>query len=631
MNCCKEATIRVTGAFRTEPFWRNTRVAALSSTGSTTLTAGMLNYEWDEDLNNGSRPAGLTRLSATSVTGVSKLQDNGSTYGRGNATHSLTLYRHASGALVFGAGTVQWPWGLDSNHDRGSAAADVAVRQATVNLFADMGVQPGLLQPGLVPGTPDTTAPVSSITSPAAGSLVTSGTPRTVSGTAGDTGGGSVVSVEVSTNNGATWVAATGTTSWTYQWTPGAVGPVTLRSRATDSSGNRETPSAGVSVTVTAPAPDVTPPNVSVISPADGSTVVGSITVSAGASDNIGVVGVQFLLDGAPLGAEDTTAPYSVAWNTVGSANGGHALTARARDAAGNQASAPDVHVTVANIPPVTVPAVVGLTQSAASAAIVNAGLTVGAVTNAAHATIPSGSVTSQTPAAGASAPPNSAVALVISTGPPTGDPSLVAAYNFDAGTGTSVADASGSGRTGTITGATWSAAGKNGGAMSFDGTGDYVTVADSNSLDLTTGMTLQAWVRPTVVSGWRTVIMKETANGLAYALYAHDNAPRPAGYINVAGTDLAAIGTAQLPLNTWTHLALTYDGTTLRLYVNSVQAGTRAQTGAIATSSSPLRIGGNVPWGEYFTGQIDDVRLHNRALSAAEIQAMMALPVTGG
>ena len=191
----------MTGAYRTQPFWRNTRIAALSSSGSTTLTPGMLNYEWDEDLNNGSRPAGLTRLSATTVNGVNKLQDNGSTYATGNATHSLTLYRHASGALVFGAGTVQWSWGLDSNHDRGSAAADVAVRQATVNLLADMGIQAGSLQAGLVPGTPDTTAPVSTITSPAAGSTVTSGTPVTVSGTAGDTGGGSVVAVEVSTNN----------------------------------------------------------------------------------------------------------------------------------------------------------------------------------------------------------------------------------------------------------------------------------------------------------------------------------------------------------------------------------------------------------------------------------------------
>ena len=69
-------------------------------------------------------------------------------------------------ALVFGAGTVQWSWGLDANHDRGSAAPDVRMQQATVNLFADMGVQPGTLQPGLVlaSASTDTTAPTSTIT-----------------------------------------------------------------------------------------------------------------------------------------------------------------------------------------------------------------------------------------------------------------------------------------------------------------------------------------------------------------------------------------------------------------------------------------------------------------------------------
>jgi hypothetical protein len=628
VNCCKEDTIRVTGTYRTQPFWRNTRVASLSSTGSTTLTAGMLNYEWDEDLNNGSRPAGLTRLSATTISGVNKLQDNGNTYASGTATHSLTLYRHSSGALVFGAGTVQWSWGLDSNHDRGSAAADTAVRQATVNLFADMGVQPGSLQSGLVPGTVDTTAPGSVITAPTAGTSVTSGVVRTISGTASDTGGGSVASVEVSVNNGTTWVAATGTTSWSYQWTPSGSGSATLRSRATDSSGNRETPSAGVTVTIAPPAPDTTLPNASVTAPAGGSTVSGTINITASASDNVGVVGVQFRRNGVALGAEDTVAPYSIAWNTTAQINGGYLLSAVARDAAGNLGTSADVSVTVNNIPPVNVPPVAGLTLNDATAAITGAGLTVGTLTNGSHATIPSGSVISQNPAGNASAPPNSAVALVISTGPPPADASLVASYNFDTGSGTSVADTTGNGRTGTITGATWSTAGRTGGAMSFDGSGDYVTVADANSLDLTTGMTLQAWVRPSALSGWRTVILKERTGGLAYALYAHDNAPRPAAYINIGGTDRDALGAAQLPLNTWTHLATTYDGTTLRIYVNGTQVGSRAQTGAIGVSTSPLRIGGNVVWGEYFTGLIDDVRVHNRALTAAEIQALMSQPV---
>src|SRR4029077_15009400 len=130
-----------------QPFWRNTRIATIAAGGSTTLTPGMLGYEWDENLNNGSRPAGLVTLSSTSQSVTAKLQDNGSTYAAGTAVHALVQYRHPSGALGFGAGTVQISWGLDSTHDRGSAAADKAVQQATVNLFADMGgVQPGTLQ-----------------------------------------------------------------------------------------------------------------------------------------------------------------------------------------------------------------------------------------------------------------------------------------------------------------------------------------------------------------------------------------------------------------------------------------------------------------------------------------------------
>ena len=81
---------------------------------------------------------------------------------------------------------------------------------------------------------------------------------------------------------------------------------------------------------------DTTAPTVSLTAPANGATVSGTINVTATASDNVGVVGVQFLLDGNNLGAEDTTAPYSVSWNTSTATNGAHVLTARARDAADN-------------------------------------------------------------------------------------------------------------------------------------------------------------------------------------------------------------------------------------------------------------------------------------------------------
>lgn len=96
-------------------------------------------------------------------------------------------------------------------------------------------------------------------------------------------------------------------------------------------------------------APDTTPPSVAISSPANGSAVSGTITVSANASDNAAVVGVQFKLDGVNLGAEDTTAPYGVSWNTAAAADGSHTLTAVARDAAGNQTTSTAVVVTTGN------------------------------------------------------------------------------------------------------------------------------------------------------------------------------------------------------------------------------------------------------------------------------------------
>ena len=232
-------------------FWRGTTVAGQAAGATATLGTGTVGYEWDEDADNGFRPPGLIRLSSTPATGVQVLQDYGSTYGTGNATHSLTLYRAPSGALVFGAGTTQWSWGLDSNHDRGSGAASVPMKQATVNLFADMGAQPATLQTGLLAATAsaDSTAPTTTIAAPVAGSTVQSGSAMTVSGTATDTGGGVVGGVEVSTDGGTSWHPANGRGTWTYAWTPGTAGPTTIMARAADDSANLGA-SSSVSVTV---------------------------------------------------------------------------------------------------------------------------------------------------------------------------------------------------------------------------------------------------------------------------------------------------------------------------------------------------------------------------------------------
>jgi methionine-rich copper-binding protein CopC len=252
VNCCT-TDMEVDGVDGQMRFWRNTRVANLNGGQSTTLGSGILGYEWDESPDNGFQPAGLIRLSTTTRSGVDYLQDYGSTYGPGTATHHLTMYRSPSGALVFGAGTVQWAWGLDDNHSGGSSTtSDAAVRQATVNLFADMGVQPATLQSGLSAATAssDTTPPTSAISAPADGATVPVGQPLTVSGTATDTGGGKVGGVEVSTDNGTSWHPATGRASWSYTFTPGSNGTLTVRTRATDDSLRIETPSAGRTITV---------------------------------------------------------------------------------------------------------------------------------------------------------------------------------------------------------------------------------------------------------------------------------------------------------------------------------------------------------------------------------------------
>src|SRR5262245_29545754 len=128
------------------------------------------------------------------------------------------LPKEPNGPLVFGAGTVQWSsWGLDDNHDRGSAPPDVRMQQATVDLLADMGVQPATGQPGLFAATASTdgTPPSAAIVTPADGAVVASGGTVAISGTAADAGGGVVGGVEVSVDHGTTWHPANGRASWT--------------------------------------------------------------------------------------------------------------------------------------------------------------------------------------------------------------------------------------------------------------------------------------------------------------------------------------------------------------------------------------------------------------------------------
>ena len=251
--------LNVPASYGQRRFWRNTDVAGLDEGATAVLGRGVLGHEWDQDIDNGVRPAGLIRLSETTVDNVAYVQDWGSIYDSGSATHHMTLYRAPSGALVFSAGSAQYSWGLDDLHTyfitpsgrvRPSPMGAVpAMQQATVNLLADMEVQPASLQPELMMAEPsqDSTGPLAQIGTPRDGAVL--GQVVTVSGTAVEREGGVVSAVEVSTDDGVTWHPAVGTERWHYKWrVPAGVSETTILSRATDDSGNIGPVSHGVVV-----------------------------------------------------------------------------------------------------------------------------------------------------------------------------------------------------------------------------------------------------------------------------------------------------------------------------------------------------------------------------------------------
>src|SRR5690606_21651525 len=136
-----DAAIQVPSKYKNLSFWRNTGVPGLADGQAATLAPKTLGLGRDCEQYNEFCPEARITMSSTMV---------------GNLNHKLSLYRHSSGAWVFGAGTVQWSWGLDGEHLGGPNVVSSDMQQATVNLFADMGVQPATLQGGLTPATMST-------------------------------------------------------------------------------------------------------------------------------------------------------------------------------------------------------------------------------------------------------------------------------------------------------------------------------------------------------------------------------------------------------------------------------------------------------------------------------------------
>ena len=171
--------------------------------------------------------------------------------------------------------------------------------------------------------------------------------------------------------------------------------------------------------------------------------------------------------------------------------------------------------------------------------------------------------------AQGDNSAPSSASATTLANPPPAG---LVASYDFEEGAGTVLHDSSGYGNNGAITGAEWVTLGQKGLQLSADSS---VIVPGSPSLDLTGALTLEAWVNPSTLGGWTPVIVKEQEDGLCYSLFANNTWPDSRVFIDQEQQHVS--GNQRIPLNAWTHLAATYDGAALQLYLNGALVGGKA------------------------------------------------------
>jgi RHS repeat-associated protein len=202
--------------------------------------------------------------------------------------------------------------------------------------------------------------------------------------------------------------------------------------------------------------------------------------------------------------------------------------------------------------------------------------------------------------------------------------PGPVAAYSFDEGEGEVAGDSAGE-HDGAVSGAAW-VPGKFGPALRFEGDGeDKVTVPSSPDLELTEGFTIDAWVKPGVRYNYYPVVEKETPGSFGYE-FGLSGGVWPTASVHPEGSYAEEVfGGEPIPRHKWSNVAVTYDGTHLRLYVDGELSGTEAVS-APRGGAGALLIGSSEPFG--FTGKIDELRIYDRALDGEEIQMEEATPI---
>jgi hypothetical protein len=289
---------------------------------------------------NFSYPTGLLTFVSIDTTGTAFSIQAENTGGSGQVKLGRGTTTAVTGDQLVGKVTFQ------AGATGGAATLAFVSGTALVSSTTNQDILGSLAATGGGTYTIDTAAPTANVTAPANNATLSLGSTPTITATASDVDS-SITKVEIYVD-GALKTTLT-TSPYNYTWNTGVtLGAHTIQAKAYDTFSNIGT-SSTVNVTVT----DQTAPTVSITAPAASSFVTGSsVSVTSNASDNVGVSGVQFKLDGTNLGAEDLTSPYSITWDTSGATNGAHNLTAVARDAAGNTTTSSSVSVTVDNAAP---------------------------------------------------------------------------------------------------------------------------------------------------------------------------------------------------------------------------------------------------------------------------------------
>ena len=405
---------------------------------------------------------------------------------------------------------------------------------------------------------------------------------------------------------------------------------------------------------------DTTPPTVSISSPASGSTLTGVTTLNANASDNVAVASVQFQLDGVNLGTALTASPYSLSWDPTTVAAGNHTLTAVATDTSSNTATSTAVGISTLGVTvPPAISAVASSVNSSSAATVswttdqtsssqvaygttgaygssttLNTAMTVAhsvalsglAAGTTYHYQVKSVNASGQQSASG----DYSFTTAAASSGGGSTLPNPAGYWKLNASSGATAIDSSGNGYTATLYNSPAWTAGVSGNALSFNGSNQYAAVTGASALNAYP-LSVAVWIKTASTSGLHGVVDKYKAsslngyqifvnNGNLCAWYFKDSAD----YVwDGSGCTLSTPGFTD---NKWHQVVFTVDATGGKLYVDGVQKASQAWTGIAGATTTATGLnfarypGVTSP---YLPGSLDDVRVYNSALNAAQVATL--------